>query len=53
MNKEEQLVSFGKYLLSEERTQLIKLAHPDPAELELQLKEVHDADIQNWKAKTE
>ena len=42
------LVSFGKYLLSDERIKLIEANHEDPAEY---LNLVHDADIANWLAK--
>lgn len=48
-----ELVSFGEYLLSDERKQLI-INHPDAASMapvEDRLKQVHDADVKNWMEK--
>lgn len=44
------LVSFGKYLLSQERTNLITSNHKegDPVPLEERLMEVYHADVENW-----
>ncbi len=44
------LVSFGKYLLSEQRRYLFA-SHPEFGEkrLEERLSDVHDSDIENWK----
>jgi hypothetical protein len=39
------LVSFGNYLLSDSRIELITANHEDPAEY---LQKVYDADIANW-----
>lgn len=44
------MVSFGKYLLSDERTNLV-LSHPELKGDE-RLKEVYHADVENWKFKT-
>lgn len=46
---EEDLVSFGKYMVSVERRELFE-NHPDPSGLSLQerLSMVHDADLANW-----
>jgi hypothetical protein len=44
------LISFGQYLLSEERTEKI-VNHPEASKMAPvveRLKEVHDADYQNW-----
>ena len=41
------LVSFGKYLLSDERINLITSNHVDE-DVAMFLSEVHDADIANW-----
>ena len=49
----EDLVSFGEYLLSQERTQGI-IDHPDAAKMapvEERLKLVYHSDIENWKEK--
>lgn len=49
----EQLISFGEYLLSKERTEKI-INHPDAAQLppvEERLASVHHSDIENWKEK--
>lgn len=43
---EAELVTFGEYLLSDERR--LRFVGQSPAEL---LKMVHDADIENWKTK--
>jgi len=50
--QKEDMVSFGQYLLSEERRELFK-SHPELGEtnLEERLAEVTDADIENWLAK--
>lgn len=47
------MVSFGRYLLSEERTNRIKSAHDegDPCPIEERLREVYHADVENWKLK--
>lgn len=46
---EEQLVSFGNYLLSQERVQSQVNGRPlTPAERETLLSEVQHADIMNW-----
>jgi len=44
------IVSFGEYLLSEERKQMI-LNHPESenSDIETRLKSVSHADIENWK----
>lgn len=44
------LISFGKYLLSEERIQLITDHHQEGSSIPLQekLEGVHDADLANW-----
>lgn len=46
---EEDLVSFGNYMISPERRQLFE-ANPDPSGLTLEerLSKVHDADLANW-----
>jgi hypothetical protein len=47
------LISFGKHLLSTERTEAI-INHPDAADMapvEDRLKQVHDTDIKNWRDK--
>lgn len=44
------LISFGEYMVSEERTQWI-INHPDAANMapvEERLKQVHHADYENW-----
>lgn len=44
------MISFGEYMVSEERTQWI-INHPDAATMppvDDRLKQVHDADYQNW-----
>lgn len=49
----EELISFGEYLLSDERTKAI-VEHPDAAKMAPvadRLKQVHDADVENWKEK--
>ena len=49
----EELISFGEYLLSEERTQSI-INHPDAATMAPvadRLKEIHHSDIEKWKQK--
>ena len=45
------LVSFGKYLLSEKRINRIAAGHKegDSVSLEERLKEVYHADTENWK----
>lgn len=50
---EKDFVSFGRYLLSEERTNRIKDNYKkgDPVSLEGRLSEVYHADIENWKQK--
>jgi len=52
---ENDLVSFGNYLLSEERRELFKNNpnFPNGELLEERLSEVHHADFENWKAKME
>ena len=52
---EKDLVSFGNYLLSEERKELFKNNpnFPDGELLEERLSAVHLADFENWKAKME
>lgn len=45
---EADLVSFGEYILSEERSKMI-LNHPDIEDRSVEaLKQVYDADIANW-----
>lgn len=46
---EEDLVSFGNYMVSAERKKFYEM-HPDPSgtSVEERLSTVHDADIQNW-----
>lgn len=46
---EEDLVSFGNYMVSVERRELFE-NHPDPSGLSLQerLSMVHDSDLANW-----
>ena len=48
------MVGFGKYLLSEERTDLIQSMHSeeDTVSLQERLREVYHADFENWKEKT-
>lgn len=50
---EKDLVSFGNYLLSEERREVFKNNpnFPNGELLEERLSEVHHADVENWKAK--
>lgn len=43
------LVSFGQYLLSEERTNRLKNKPDSCIPLDIRLREVHHADIENWK----
>lgn len=45
------MVSFGKYLLSKERYRRMKTTASDPENhhLKERVREVHDADIENWK----
>ena len=51
---EEDLVSFGEYLFSDERKQKIEENWPDTSEiLESNLKKVHDADLTNWAYSTQ
>lgn len=48
---EKKLVSFGEYLLSVERDERLKLTMLESQTAppyELRVKEVHDADIDNW-----
>lgn len=47
------LVSFGKYLLSRERTERINSTYQegDPCTKEERLQEVYHADVENWKEK--
>lgn len=46
------LISFGKYLLSEERTTNIEVAtYNNCAPIEDRLKEVYHADLENWMVK--
>ncbi len=49
---EKDLVSFGKYLLSLERTERITSNHDagDSVSLSERLSEVYHADLENWKA---
>ena len=50
MFSKEDIISFGEYMVSEERTQNI-INHPDAkhmAPVEDRLKQVHDADYENW-----
>ena len=51
MNKSK-AVSFGKYLLSNERKSLLK-NHETSMPFKDKVKEVFHADIENWKAKTQ
>lgn len=46
---EEDLISFGEYMVSPQRRQLFE-SHPDPSgiSLEERLGSVHDADLSNW-----
>jgi len=46
-----QLASFGRYLLSPERTESITSGYKDgdPVSLQDRLKEVYHADVENWK----
>lgn len=46
---EEDLISFGEYMVSEQRKKLFE-SHPDPTNLSLEerLSVVHDADLSNW-----
>ena len=47
--KLEDLISFGNYLLSEERTQLIKDSwDSEKVDIQQKLSVVHDGDIANW-----
>jgi len=50
---EEDLVKFGQFLLSEERTNriLTNYNEGDPVTKEERLREVYHADISNWKEK--
>jgi hypothetical protein len=47
---EQELISFGLYLLSEEREKLLE-EHPEFStdSLEVRKRRVHDADLSNWK----
>lgn len=52
MYTEKQLVSFGNYLLSKEREDLIRNSDlHDSSILEDRLRQVNHADIENWKEK--
>lgn len=43
------LISFGNYLLSDERRALVEgTPNTDPENLETKLSEVSDADVRNW-----
>ena len=44
------LVSFGTYLLSDERTNLITNGSSEGVDINERLKNVYHADIENWKA---
>ena len=44
------LVSFGTYLLSDERTNLITNGSSEGVDINERLKAVYHADIENWKA---
>lgn len=48
-----ELVKFGQYVLSEERTNWIKENHAeeDSVTVEERLRQIYDADIQNFKLK--
>lgn len=48
--EEKDLVSFGNYLLSDERKTIFK-KHPTDLSLEERLSNVHDPDLANWKDK--
>jgi hypothetical protein len=48
--EESDLVSFGEYLLSQERTKLIK-ENESGIPLEKRLEDVSHADLENWKEK--
>jgi hypothetical protein len=49
--KMKDLISFGEYLLSKKRTDLISSNWDvgDSVTLEERLRQIYDADIQNWK----
>ena len=49
----EELVKYGQYVLSEERTSWIKNNHAeeDSVTVEERLRQIYDADIQNFKLK--
>lgn len=51
--EESDLVSFGEYLLSEERKKLIVDNHNDeaPVSINQRLTHVYHADLENWKEK--
>lgn len=48
---EEEIVSFGNYLLSEARKELFKShpSYPNEELLDERLAVVHDSDVENWK----
>ena len=50
MHSKEELISFGEYMVSNERTKNV-IDHPDAkhmAPVEDRLKQVHDTDYHNW-----
>lgn len=51
MTTEQKLVSFGRYLLSKERTEKVKANEALSDILEERLADVSDADVYNWKEK--
>ena len=53
MFTEDQLVSFGQYLLSEEREKRIKSTRIRNSSIKNRMRDVHHADFENWLAKEE
>ena len=51
MTTEQKLVSFGRYLLSQERTDRVKSNEALSDIVEERLADVSDADVYNWKEK--